>query len=280
MRERHSPLTAVILGCGYTGSRVARLLAGRGLHVIATARDIARLEGLPARAVPLDITGGLRLDFVPEGALILHSIPSTDPDRTPALVAALASRPHRVVYLSTTGVYGDTVDVDENTPVAPRAAREAVRVEAEQAVASGPWQSLILRPAAIYGPGRGVHVSLRRGDFQLVGEGSNFVSRIHVDDLAEHACAALLSDLTGAYPVADEHPCTSREMADFCSTLLGVPLPDSVSAEEAHHTRRANRRVDGSAIRRLLQISLRFPSYRSGIPAALLEEDRLHLPSA
>ena len=68
---------------------------------------------------------------------------------------------------------------------------------------------MILRPAAIYGPGRGVHVSMEEGRFRFVGGGDNFVSRIHVDDLAAHVEAALLSDITGAWPVADEHPCTS-----------------------------------------------------------------------
>jgi nucleoside-diphosphate-sugar epimerase len=147
-----------------------------------------------------------------------------------------------------------------------------LRVEAEQAVAQGPWPSLVLRPAAIYGPGRGVHVALREGSFQLANDGSNFVSRIHVDDLATHAGHSLLSDLTGAYPVADEKPCSSREIAEFCANLLGLPLPESVTEESLSETRRSDRRVDGSAIRRLLGIELRYPSYRQGIPAALKEE--------
>jgi nucleoside-diphosphate-sugar epimerase len=169
-----------------------------------------------------------------------------------------------MVYLSTTGVYGGVRDVDENTPAA-----EHPRMEAERAVAAGPWSALILRPAAIYGPGRGIQVSMARGEFRLVGDGSNFVSRIHVDDLALHCEAALLSDLTGAYPVADEEPCESREIAGFCARLLGVPMPLSVSAAEVHDTRRADRRVDGSAIRKLLGITLRYPSYQVGIPASL-----------
>ena len=57
-------------------------------------------------------------------------------------------------------------------------------MHAEQAIAAGPWSTLILRPAAIYGPGRGVQVSLPLGEYH---PGENFVSRIHADDLAGHA---------------------------------------------------------------------------------------------
>jgi nucleoside-diphosphate-sugar epimerase len=107
------------------------------------------------------------------------------------------------------------------------------------------------------------------GKFRLAGEGLNFVSRIHVDDLAAITVAALLSDVTGAYPVADDHPCTSLEIAGYCSELLDLPMPAAAVSESLHETRRADRRVDGRAIRRLLGVSLHYPSYREGIPASI-----------
>ncbi|MEP6535869.1 MAG: hypothetical protein ABJF23_11160, partial [Bryobacteraceae bacterium] len=190
-------------------------------------------------------------------------------DPTPSLLASLRGAPSRIVYLSTTGVYGRIRDVDYHTPSNPQSRREQARVDAENAVSSGPWSSLILRPAAIYGPGRGIHVSMARGEYKLVGEGQNFVSRIHVDDLASHAVAGLLSQIEGAYPVADDHPCPAREIAQFCCELLNVPMPAETRADDVHPTRRADRRVDGSEIRRLLAVPLRYPSYRTGIPASL-----------
>jgi nucleoside-diphosphate-sugar epimerase len=205
---------------------------------------------------------------------VLFSIPTLDTaagltDRTAEILAALTPAPARVVYLSTTGVYGRTRQVDENTPMDPVTPREILRAAAENAVSGGPWSSLILRPAAIYGPGRGIHVSMAAGQFRFAGDGSNFVSRIHVDDLAHLSEAALLSDLPDAWPVADDHPCTSREIAEFCSQLLGVPLPSSAGTDALHPTRTADRLVDGRAVRRLLGVELRYPSYRVGIPASL-----------
>ena len=131
---------------------------------------------------------------------------------------------------------------------------------------------MILRPAAIYGPMRGVHSAMRQGRFRLARDGSNFVSRIQVDDLAALAVAALASSAAGAYPVADDEPCTSREIVEFCAQLLGLPLPGSVMESEVSETRRSDRQVNGSAIRRILGVDLKYASYRTGIPAALAAE--------
>lgn len=256
--------SVVILGCGYTGRRVADRLSARGVDVIPTSREArpgyVRLDALESLAP---------LDCVPDGARVVYSIPILEPDPTAAIVRALGSKPSRVVYLSTTGVYGSAVEVDERTIVAPNNPEGIARVLAEQAIQSGPWSSIVLRPAAIYGPGRGVHERIRAGTFRLGGDGSNYVSRIHVDDLAAHVEAALFCDVTGEWPVADEDPATSREIAEFCASFLNAPMPESVPAESLHHTRRANRRVDGSAVRRALGLELAFPSYREGIAQAV-----------
>lgn len=127
------------------------------------------------------------------------------------------------------------------------------------------------RGAAIYGPRRGVQESIRRGTHSV---SERFVSRIHVDDLANHVEAGLLSSISGAYPVADEEPCTSLEIAEFCAQLLNVPAAGVGQGEVSRPARFAmNRRVDGSAVRRALGITLKYPSYRVGIPAALRGEN-------
>ncbi len=274
-------MTVLILGCGYTGRRVALEMLSRDARVIATATDDSKLQelraaGADARRVDvfepktLEELGG----EVPQGTSVLLSVPLLREegklfDPTPQLLEALGDRPARVIYLSTTGVYGKTREVDETTAAAPVTERQRLRVKAEKQVAAGPWSSLILRPAAIYGPGRGVHVALREGRFRLVGDGGNWVSRIHVDDLARHVVAAFGSPLTGAFPVADECPCRSHEIAEFCSKLLDLPMPPSATESDVDETRRSDRRVDGGAVRQALGVRLRHPSYRSGIPASL-----------
>jgi nucleoside-diphosphate-sugar epimerase len=273
----------LILGCGYSGQRVAHRLLNGGARVTATSRHPGRpamvaLAQAGARILPFDVTNPATFEqlraAVEKETIVLHSLPvvgsSGAPwDPTPTALEILGDRASRLVYLSTTGVYGNKAAVDETTPAAPASGRQKLRLAAEQAVAAGPWPSLILRPAAIYGPGRGVHVRLREGTFKLLGDGSNFISRIHVDDLARIVEAALFSKLTGAYPVADDEPCPSREIVAFCAALLGLPLPPSARPEELDETRRSDRRVDGRRIRTLLGVELAYPSYRTGIPAAM-----------
>ncbi len=248
----------LILGCGYTGARVAARLVARGERVVAESRDPERLRrDLPGVEV---LRFGEALPIAP-GTRVLHSLPV--PFARQIVGAA------RLVYLSTTGVYGDQPEVNETTPVAPRNAREQVRVDEERDVAAACENHLILRPAAIYGPGRGVHMSLREGKHRYWGEGLNYISRIHVDDLAALSEAALYSDLTGAFPVADDEPARAIDITRFCAGLLAMPVPPPELGFPGEDTRRSNRRVDGRAIRRALQVELKFPGYRLGIPASL-----------
>lgn len=269
-------MNILILGCGFTGRRVAAGLAAGGHAVWATSRHPERLALTGVRSLRLDLDDPETLArtgaTVPEGIRVLHSVPlvagktGSWEDPTTRLLDALGGKPARVVYLSTPGVYGAQVHVDERTLPAPRVPREQLRVEAERAVQAGPWSSMILRPAAIYGPGRGVHESMRRGTFRLPGDGTRFISRVHVEDLAALAQAALLSGHTGAWPVADEEPCSSLDICRFVSALTGLPMPEPAPAGSVSVTLRNSRRVDGRAVARLLGVRLRYASYRTGIP--------------
>lgn len=246
----------LVLGAGYTGARAASLLRAQGHEVVATRREGGDLAvTLPDLSPVLALPG--------DDWRVLWSAPET------AGIEALAGKAARVVYLSTTGVYGAAHFVDETTPAAPVTERAAARLAAEGPVTAGPWSWCVLRPAAIYGPGRGAHESIRAGKWKMAGDGTSYTSRIHVDDLAALAAAAVLGELGGTWPVADDEPSTNGEITRFCCELLGVPVPPSAPAETLDETRRADRRVDGRAVRRLLGVELRYPSYRIGVPAAL-----------
>jgi nucleoside-diphosphate-sugar epimerase len=253
-------LDILILGCGFTGRRVAQRFLDRGARVTVTTRDPRKLAGLGATVIETqDLAAHVR-----PGMRVVHSIP---PDGSSGLLEILGSAPARVVYLSSTAVYGAAPFVNETTPVDWTSERARSRLEVEESILAKNWSALVLRPAAIYGPGRGAHESLQRGQYNT---SETFVSRIHVEDLAAHVEAALRSDLRGAYPVADEEPCTSREIAEFCAKLLNLPksvLDECSTSPPARFSN--NRRVDGSAIRRALGITLKYPSYRVGIPASL-----------
>ena len=271
---------ALIIGCGFTAQRTARMLLKAGWKVTATSRspeNLAALEAAGARLVRFDATRDRRIQAAAEGASVLLSVPTLKLDGrlfepTPSLVAALHGRPRHLTYLSTTGVYGATRNVDERTPVSPQTERQQLRASAEDAIQSHGCSALVLRPAAIYGPGRGVHRAMQEGRFRLPRDSSRLVSRIHVDDLAAIVARALQQFVEGAYPVADECPAASAEVARYCAKLLGLPAPEVVADDCLSETQRADRRVDGSAIRRLAGARLRYPSFREGIPACIAAE--------
>lgn len=274
----------VLLGCGATLSRVARAARADGRRVLATTRDVSKLDALAGIGVEvhaLDVADPASIAafaaHVPAGSVAAHSVPvlrtedgRTDP--TPVLLAPLADRLARLVYLSSTGVYGRQRDVDERTVPAPVTPLQHLRVEAERACRGAVANTLVLRPAAIYGPGRGLHVLMREGRYRIPGDGSNYVSRIHLEDLAALVRAGLDADRVGAWPAADEGAATSTTIARFTADLLGLPEPPRAPIDEVPETLRFSRRVDARATFAALGVSLRYPTYREGFPAAIAAE--------
>src|SRR4051812_25163356 len=104
-------------------------------------------------------------------------------------------------------------------------ARRADEMAIQSLAASG-LRTIVLRLAAIYGPGRGVREKLRRGDYRTAGEGDMWFSRIHVLDLVTIIRAALDRAPGGSvYCVGDDRPSQQREYAGWLAEHLGLPVP-------------------------------------------------------
>jgi nucleoside-diphosphate-sugar epimerase len=140
---------------------------------------------------------------------------------------------------------------------------------------SAPIEAVALRIAAIYGPGRGVQERLRAGAYRVPGDGQNFVSRVHVDDLARViAAAGRVQPLPRrVYVVADDEPARARDHADGVAAMLGLPPPGSVPMSElsplAAELGGANRRVSNTRLKTELNVTLAFPTWRQGVRASL-----------
>jgi nucleoside-diphosphate-sugar epimerase len=259
-----------ILGLGFTGARVARRLLARGVRVRAAVRAPERFSGLGHAGLELE---ELRPDgsSLPKGAVLFHAIPPLPEEQEIQLRSLIIGlRPRRIVYISSTGVYGDAGVVDENTPAHPLDERGRARLRAERWISEGGWESLVLRAAAIYGPGRGIHVAIREGRIPR-GAGSGIVSRIHVEDLAAIAEAGLFAQVQGAWPVADDLPCSSAEIAVWCAEAMKLGNAGEFTREFPV----AGRKVDGKKIREVLGVRLAYPDWKSGILASLAEEENL-----
>jgi uncharacterized protein YbjT (DUF2867 family) len=259
-----------ILGLGFTGKRLAWRLLRRGVPVFSAVRGVERFGDLA--------NAGLRLSelslaepgsaLLPRNAVVVDSIPPLPGEENTRLRGLIEKmKPRRVIYISSTGVYGDRIEVDADTEAQPNDERGRLRLDEERWISSAEWTHLILRSAAIYGPGRGVHAAVRSGKMPR-GVNAGIVSRIHVEDLARIIEAGIFSDLEGAWPVADAAPCSTMEICEWCATLFKRESMNFVAGTDQI----AGRRVDGRKIRELLGIDLMHPSWKAGILASLAEE--------
>ena len=259
---------SIILGLGFTGQRLAKRLllraSLRGGEVFAVVRNAERFR-------PFESIGLKLLPWIadaPTGGLLCHAIPPLPEWENLAIREKIESlAPQRIVYISSTGVYGGAAEVGAETPAEPNDERGRQRISEERWLTSGSWSSVILRAAAIYGPGRGVHRAIREGRVPR-GSAAQAVSRIHVDDLAALAEAGLFSEVSGVWPVADELPCASAEIASWLTRLLRWPA----SSGELEKITISGRKVDGRAIRGMLGVTLAYPTWQAGILASLAEE--------
>ena len=263
--------TWFILGCGYTGTALAKRVIFDGERAIITRRDakvagtIGTGLGAEFRAVDLAHTCAP----APDGSIVVCCAPpGADPAAEIANLSALAMGASKVVYVSSTGVYapGGGAWVDESWPLAPTTSTGRARLLAERAL---PTNAIALRAAGIYGPGRGLVDRLRARTYRIVGDGSAHVSRIHVDDLVTIILAAAGSTATGAFNCADDDPAAIGELADSLAATLGVPPPprvpiESVTAEVAGMLG-ADRRISNARMKRELGVTLTHPSVRGGV---------------
>jgi len=209
---------------------------------------------------------------LPAGSRIaLLAPPLGEPGNTQLRDCIAATSPQRVVYISSTGVYGMSAEVNANTVAQPAGERGVRRMAEEAWVLAGPWSSLVLRAAAIYGPGRGVHTAVREGRIPRGGD-AGVVSRIHVNDLAALVDAGLFSEIGGAWPAADEDPCCTAEIVRWCLGAAGPTRPEDFAPAGVPSASMSGRRVDGRQIFEMLGVELQYSSWKTGIPASLAEE--------
>ncbi|CCW18227.1 Nucleoside-diphosphate-sugar epimerases [Sphingobium indicum BiD32] len=263
----------LILGLGYTASRLADRLRADGWHITATRRSP------DATALAFDDEPAVRAAIASTTHILSSVPPETEVD--PVLVRygpAIAAAPARWIgYLSSTGVYGDTRGawVDEGGPVGT--GRRAARADAELA-----WGALRdnvhrFRLPGIYGPGRSALDRVRAGKAHRIDLPDQIFSRVHVDDIIAGIIASF-DGPPGVYNLADDLPCAQNRVIEAACDLLGLPHPPLLSLEQAALSPMArafyaeNRRVANGRAKRLLGWSPRYPTYAQGLAACALTD--------
>jgi dTDP-4-dehydrorhamnose reductase len=271
-------MTTLVIGPGYTGSRVVSRLDDALVFGRSLTGD---------RHLDLD-SDGPTLGGLPADYSLVYPVPPLgdrpgDP-RLARLLARLPPDPARIVCLSTTGVYGDRGGalVDESAEVSPGSERSLRRVEAENLLLD--WCSrratapVILRVPGIYGPGRLGLDRIAAGAPVIAEEDAHPGNRIHVDDLAGCCIAALSPDVPeGIYNVGDGDTRSSTWFTFEVARQAGLPPPPCVSRDEAEKTfspmrlsfLRESRIVDVTKMRATLGYHPTYADPVDGIAASL-----------
>lgn len=272
----------MIVGFGDVAERLVRTYAAQAefIGMVRRPERAAELRALGVIPCVGDLDQPSTLRRLPRVDAVFHFAPppnagETDP-RTSHLLHALGRRPPGVlVYVSTSGVYGNCGGdwVAETRPVAPVNGRAVRRVDAERQLRA--WgrkhgvQVSILRAPGIYAADRLPLERIRRGTPALVAEDDSYTNHIHADDLARLAWAALFRGRAQrVYHAVDAHPLKMGDWFDSCADAFDLPRPPRISRTEAEQVLseallsflRESRRLSNTRTVRELRLKYRYPT--------------------
>jgi len=282
-----------IVGCGYVGKRLAKLLQKDGRSILGLVHSDSSLqtlaaEGIPAASIDLDVPA---VPYPVDGGDFVYMVPPppaghTDP-RIRVWLDSLTGTPRRIVYTSTTAVYGDCggAVVTETSDTRPSSDRGRRRLDAENALLEYGARSgasvRILRVPGIYGPGRLPLTRISQGQPIPAPSATGPGNRIHADDLAGACLAALRYEGPAKiFNVGDGEHASMGEFFLRVARLAGLPpppeLPLAALLERVSPAMREfltdSRRVDVSLMLSELGYRPNYADLDAGIAASLSEE--------
>ena len=287
-------MNVVVVGCGYVGLELAEQLADRDHGVTGVRRSDAGLEAIDSvgervEAVRADATDPESLGALPNADAVVFAASSGGRQAEAArgvyvegltnVIEEYGSRatlPDRLVYTSSTGVYGDHNGawVDEETPIDPttektRVLAEAERIAVETAAEFG-IDGTVARFAGLYGPER------YRLERYLDGPvTAGYLNMVHRDDAAGTVRYLLEADAARGEPVlvVDDEPVEKHAFADWLADECGVDRPEKRSKAErisggdlsaaAERRIRTSKRCANDRLR-ALGYEFRYPTFREG----------------
>lgn len=255
---------------------------GAGLHPIVA--DVTRPETLgPLARLEID-TLLFAVGYDRSADPSIHEVYA---EGLRSVLAALPAATRRVIYISTTGVYGpaDGGWVDEQTPPNPLRDGGRASLAAEQSLATSRFadRGVVLRLAGIYGPDRVPFLKQLEAGQPIEAPSQGWLNLIHVDDAASVVTAAAAT-ATGSvengsqlYCVSDGSPVLRADYYGEVARQIGADPPIFVAppADSPRAARAAaDKRVANRRLRERLGIELAYPSYREGLASVLGNRSR------
>jgi nucleoside-diphosphate-sugar epimerase len=242
-------------GTGFTGKALVRRLLDLGHEVVALdykeGLKTQELRDWGAQVILGSVTDPDVVRRAMEGVEVVHHLAAAFremnvPDRyywevnvggtRNVLAAALDHGVRKFVYCSTCGVHGniDQPPGGEDAPIQPADYYQRTKYEAEPLVREFQERglpSLILRPAAIYGPGDPERFLLifrrvARGTFPMFGDGRTYYHPLYIDNLVEAFVLAMRDGVGNgeAYLIADDQYVEIEELVRRVARALGVDV--------------------------------------------------------
>lgn len=273
----------LIVGFGDVAERLVRHYAGQAQFtgMIRRPERAGELRALGVRPYIGDLDAPATLARLPRFDAVFHFAPppsegGIDP-RTAQLLRALARRgkPGALVYVSTSGVYGDCGGswVSETRPVAPVNGRAVRRIDAERQLrAWGKRQRAkvsILRAPGIYAADRLPLARIQRGTPALIPQDDSYTNHIHADDLARLAWAAIFRGRPQRiYHAVDAQPLKMGDWFDRCADTFDLQRPPRIDRADAEKVLseallsflRESRRLSNSRTVRELRLKYHYPT--------------------
>lgn len=284
--------TVAIVGAnGVYGRHLTPRLAAEGYDLVAVVRrveaagvaracgaavriaDLFDVDGLAAALESCDVCVNLATSLPgPSGRGDWDANDRLRREGTPLLLEACRrAGVGRIVQqsIALVGAAGETL-ADETSVFAPtgddavsRAVAAALAMESAVRESGLDW--LVLRGGLFYGPGTGIDeewfARAAAGKLRLPGDGSDYVTLVHIADMAAATIAAL-----EAWPsrqtliIADDCPARWRDIFGYVASLAGAEPPQAGGRLGFPSFRMNNRRA-----RELLRWAPRYADYRSGL---------------
>ena len=255
--QYHLPTSscALVTGAtGFTGSNLVKKLLQQGVDVVALARKSSNLkpfDGLPIKWFIGDVFDPELIAAATKNVnYIFHMVTpfreAKSPDvgyhkvhvvSTKLLAESALKQPEfrRFVHVSTIGVHGHIEEPpgDENCPLKPGDIYQETKLEGETWINHfGKKTGLpvtVVRPAGIYGPGEKrllkIYKMVMQGWVPAIGNGSNLLHFVHVDDLTNFFIhAATQSPAIGeVFICGSQQAIAFRDMVKLISDYYQVP---------------------------------------------------------
>ena len=282
-------MRSIIVGCGQVGRELCKVLTKHQENFVCVVKsshshELLYGQGLTAYQIDLDSDISPLEKLQINNKNIYYFAPPDDGDTYDNRIDRFLKfcethTPSRIVYISTSGVYGDCKGeyVDENTPIAPITDRAKRRTHAENAVikfcAAHSCKYIILRVGGIYGPER-LPINRLNTITVISPHEAPYSNRIHVTDLAKICHTAMHSRINNEiFNVSDGNPSSMTDYYYQIADLAGKSRPRTVPLSQAEEKLSSamlsfineSRRLSTKKLNQQLNVQLQFPTLTVGL---------------